>query len=403
MQKRIRRTNNFVYPYGPVDLTRPIAQDKRNVFVTDMLSAATKLEAWQAEVKLHPDDAQSPGDFDLSVIPDPNNYQMTREEIVAADAAFNSAVKNNEVASPPPFPYDPCMIDFCYLFNVLTVISRGRQSKYNNCPPEWNNAWGQWLPGLHLVNRGEAGFVRRLHAFNILAMIDNIDEHVVDVDGLKVIVGGGSKETSIPFIVNVSDRGNYHVISKVRNAHSLEKISGLSYLVGQLNSGPYTVHLPENSGQVTFAFPNQVMTLGYYKLNDKILSPNQLRKQTNNTNLKFVAIDQNNDSWRGNLIAHEHLVADVQYMDHGSEDDKIMTNALVQCRVHPDNMTCFGFRAFQVGIVPFYYKDTNGDVSFGTALGERTNIHLNKSMSREPKNDDAPPVDVLVNHNKEKV
>ena len=418
--KRIRTPDSFAYPHGPVDLTRPISDGNRESFIKDTLVAVAALEEWQGKVKAHPDDDQSPGDFDASVIPNPSNYQMSRDEISVADAAFNDDIKNGKSPSPIPFPYDPCIIDFCHVFNVQTVITRGQPSKHNARPADWQDSFGDWASGLYLLNRGDAGFARRCHAFNVLSMLnvdpaslpDGVgieDHHVVKIGRHDVILGGGTRETAVPAIVDASDRGNYGAISTVRDSYSLANVKGISNLVGQLNNGPVTINLPSNSGKVSFLFKNQVITLGFYERDGNVLSPSQIRKavsENDTKGFKFVALKQNDENWRGRLISQDQLITDVKsamgqnavsnFRKRGEGktpiEQKTVNNALVQCRIHPDNSTCLGFRSFQINVVPFYSKDVDGNVSFGTALGERTNIHLNRtsqSARREAKEKDA--------------
>ena len=364
---------------------RPIAAIKESL--PEIQAWYDSLESWKEECRT----AVSAGtDLPVApVAPDINKGRLTQSEYDAWRDDYNAGKKVSEVYAT----YQPVDIQVARDAGMICIISASKK-KNNKKPKNWDDAlMGEWCEGDTLVGPAHRGFgvgqnLRMNHSRDISRSVDNPDENIFRIGAFNYIVG--TSDASAVHLVCGSRGGSYEAIEVQRSLLSLAKNKGLANVVGRITNKPKVIKLIDGI-QVAY-LAGQVVEWGYLSENDKEVTPSQLRKLMDGDNkpkLKFTALPENHDDFVGALVSEADLVsawrsqlgkdglATLKSRSETEVNQKLVTNSNVQMRVHPDSVNCLKVVSVQLGVVPYFVSDADGNMSQGTAVGHRTNIALN--------------------------
>lgn len=397
--KRRARFETFVRHPGFCDMRRPIRLDGVDAMVTKGIEALDKM-ATLKEAYIKSGEAPK---IPQIVFINLNAGIYSKADWAAAlkqqEAWIAGTVKDNPEL---PSTYQPFRVDLAAALNCRCVL-HGQASKHNKQPKDWDeNVLGKWEAGDWISEP-----IRKVHPGDVTELVDDAEKSVVTINGVRYIVGDGSVDGSYPMIIHNSemrDGGtNYGANEKVLGELSLAGVKNLVRIVGKVSNKPGDGFRIVAGGQsVTFLTPGQFATPGYLTRGEDILTPAQVRAAANGDaearkGIKFVRIEQNDPAYRGALIDTETLWKHVRKAMsrealaqfekqrrggvtlEGEASYRNMVNVTVQCRVKPQGTAAFGFRAACIGVVTFKVVDADGKVSFGKAVGERGNDHLNRT------------------------
>lgn len=324
--------------------------------------------------------------------PDINDGRLTREEYAAWRDAYNAGDKVAEV-----YPtYQPVDVQVARDAGMICIIS-GNKKKNNQKPKNWvDSTMGEWNEGDMLVGPAHRGFgvgqnLRMNHSRDISRCVDDPGENIFRIGAFNYIVG--TSDSSAVFLACGSRGGSYEAIDVQRSLLSLAGVKGLSNLVGRINNKPKVVKLLDGI-QVAY-LAGQVVEWGYLTEDGKEVTPAQLRKMLEGEGkpkLKFSAIADNSDDFKGDLVSEPDLIAawrtqlgkegiaSLKARSDTEVNAKLVTNSMVQMRVHPDSVNCLKVVSVQLGVVPFAVSDADGNTAQGVAVGHRTNIALNVTV-----------------------
>jgi hypothetical protein len=400
------RFENFISHPGLCDMRRPIKPEAVDAMIEKGLEAHAKIEEMKAAYLA--DSTAKEVKIPQSVYINLNAGIYGRGEGGEWDkavAAHNAWTSGEPGATNPKVPmmYQPFRVELANLLNCRCVVTgHAHRDKDGNITDTKPKGWDDNLLGAWDKESGDqiVDPIRRCHPRDVVALlVDHPDQSVVKLNGVEYVVGDGSKDGSYPFIVhNSEDREgstNYGAAEKARNAASLATVKNLVNMVGRVNNkGGQGWTYPEGN-DATFLLPRQFITPGFLMLGDDVMTPAQIRKAAASENaddrkgIKFVAISQNDEAYRGKPIpANELWQAAQKLMDKealaafkakkGEKDaaQRCSDNLGVQCRVIPDGMVPLGFRAACIGVIPFRWTDESKALFYGTAIGDRTNAHL---------------------------
>lgn len=391
-----------------VDMRTAIKADTMREVAPRIAAFFEKTQTWYQECR---DDRANQQEFKQGNYVNLNGKCMS---LTAYNRAVDSWAEGDHSVEIPP-SYQPLLVEYLRETNATCAYlgSASAHDKINGWNTEKYGKWdtdalGEWEPGMYL-----AGPPRLTHAPYIENLLTNPYEvenaeggntpsDIVTIGNKRYVIGTGGNNGSAVFNVNDTETGSsekigtYRAATVARRQLSLANVKHLANLVGLIDDHSVVeVRITNDPGNVCFFGAGQVVNWGYLTLNDEQLSPSQIRKLSAEDRPKFTAIETGSQDFRGNAVPWSDMWESIQGLlgaaglrelrerkgsgdpaNRGTPQELAQYNSMVPMRCNPTMLNCLGFRSVQIGVMPFYVTDIEGNQSQGVAIGERSNIHL---------------------------
>lgn len=367
--------------------------------------------------------------FSVKNFPNPNTGMMSR-------TAFSKLVDQQEAGEVVEFgpTYNPVLVELASEMEAK-VVRRGSGENAQKQPKDWDeDAWGRWT----LTDDKLSGWVidpnplRPSHKSAAEELIDgdNIEKCIVKVGSHRYIVGNGQQPGSAVMRVYATERGTFRAGDQVRKEMSISgaDINHIVFRIEDKSNCGGGVEVKGNWGDIQSVvfMPGEVLTAGFLFDGDTQLEAKDIRaipepapveqeykeesdyqkaclawekkEQEKAKGIKFKTVRQVLDKplvgkatlfdkmWPAiQEILGSKGLKEMREREGRSDDDELKTNprkkaldnCRTTCRVAPSALYPHAFRAAQCDMVPYMTHDSDGNLSMGIVIGDRSNEDYN--------------------------
>jgi len=375
---------------------------------------ATKLVAFTEAKKEWADacrkariDGESMPDFPVSKVPDPNSGSLLRKPWEGLVKRWNGG--EDDVLFPPT--YSPVLIE---LVKALECSHIRKSNKTSLRRPGWwdDEKYGSWNT---LDGDGEYTWPsrwyretdspRRVHAIKAEELVENPDKNIFQVGSARYVVGNGTHGGAAVFLCNAHAEGkNYGHIERQRKRLSLagQDVKDIVFRIeDRANCGGAVRLTIDTDGNEICFMPGQAMTPGrLVSGGSKTIDAKDIRKMAadgipKGVKVSFQAITIKDPVVCPVVSFDEKLWPAVKEAEGGkgvkklrdrkargsaekaTPEGKTRTNARTLCRVIPTEFHPFGLKSLQMGMIPYFEFDVDGNMSQGVVIGARSNFYHN--------------------------
>ncbi len=341
-------------------------------------------------------------DFPTSKIPDPNSGSLARKPWEALVKRWNAG--EDEVLFPPT--YNPVLVDLVKALECPHIRKSNKDSVRR--PGWWNDEeYGPWNT---LDSDGEYTWPsrwyretktpRRVHAVKAEELVENPDKNIVKVGNARYVVGNGTHGGAAVFLCNAHEAGkNYGHIERQRKRLSLagQDVKDIVFRIEERANcgGAVRLTIDTDGNEICF-MPGQAMTPGrLLTARGTKLDAKAIRSLEDGKGVKFEAITVKDPMVCPLVSFDEKLWPAVKEAEGGkgvkklrerkargsaekaTPEGKTRTNSRTLCRVTPTEFHPFGAKSLEMGMIPYFSFDADGNMSQGVVIGARSNFYYN--------------------------
>ncbi len=404
----------------------PLSTEAMGRLAAALTAFEEKVVTWKAACKKHYADGGKLSDLPAQpTMPDPNKGAMSQtsyEKLLDRIADGESGV--HDIAW-----YNPVRTDMARRLHCGFLRKSNDQKK---APSNWDtNLWGNWK---HEDTDGEfsipSGLIadtvspRLQHATSVERLVVDPKKNILTLGSNRFVVGDNTLKGCAAMLLRPQTGGNYLAGDLARRRMSIAgNVDALAVVFkvedkannggGVTIKGNWTPHVNE----IVF-MPGQALTPGFlHDAKGKRLDAKAIRA-SDGKGLKFKPLTTPivckaipwDRLWKEIQVIGKESISDMRKRDgrseeyeKGSPQENSKTNLGTTRRVAPTGPNCFGFRAAQCGVVPYYITE---DDAQGVVIGSRGTHPYDvkkpkkvvapkaakKATSKKTTSDAAPPI-----------